>query len=405
MEWVWTIGGWTLITVAAVTVAWALFADRARGRRRCPKCWYDMAGIPGLQCPECGRTARREQALSRCRRRWRWALAPLPVLAVGMAMRVWPAYSQQGWAAFVPSTILVLVAPADFDPPGQRFMPGNSAIGAPPTTISEDLSNALMQRMRDGKTWRWQSAIFIKRWMSEHQIALEESVVAPERWIEDKPVVFMLNPSWSWEPSAWALDSERPARNWSANINTCPGAKAGGRAQFTLVLGLNDHELYRREIPLRTVFVTDPDLVLTPVRDAATDAIVADALRPRLFIDGDEVHVVVSDHKDDPAWRKLSIGVGFEVTLLIDGKVAAVGTGGTNWAYPVWKSWIDVPLRWEPGAMALVRADPRKASFLVRGHADAPIASYLEDPFHKPSSYWAGQFEAASRVVDAIEAD
>ncbi len=56
-----------------VLTGWALFWDRARGRRRCPKCWYDLAATPagaaGTTCPECGRTARSERELARTRRR------------------------------------------------------------------------------------------------------------------------------------------------------------------------------------------------------------------------------------------------------------------------------------------------------------------------------------------------
>jgi hypothetical protein len=64
----------------------ALFFDRSRGRVRCPRCWYDMAGAPGLTCPECGGTARSERDLHRTRRRWGQTAAGivllLPVLGV-----------------------------------------------------------------------------------------------------------------------------------------------------------------------------------------------------------------------------------------------------------------------------------------------------------------------------------
>ena len=39
----------------APLLVWAMFGDRARGRRRCPRCWYDMSGATLLKCPECGR--------------------------------------------------------------------------------------------------------------------------------------------------------------------------------------------------------------------------------------------------------------------------------------------------------------------------------------------------------------
>lgn len=42
--------------------------DRARGRPRCPRCWYLMIGAPSSRCPECGHLARRERDLYRTRR-------------------------------------------------------------------------------------------------------------------------------------------------------------------------------------------------------------------------------------------------------------------------------------------------------------------------------------------------
>ena len=61
--WALALGGFTLLF-------WSLFRDRGRRKRRCPKCWYDMAGVPGLTCPECGRTSK-EKHLHRSRRRRR----------------------------------------------------------------------------------------------------------------------------------------------------------------------------------------------------------------------------------------------------------------------------------------------------------------------------------------------
>lgn len=51
----------------------ALFRDRCKSRRRCPKCWYDMAGAaptPPVRCPECGHVSQTERELARKRRRW-----------------------------------------------------------------------------------------------------------------------------------------------------------------------------------------------------------------------------------------------------------------------------------------------------------------------------------------------
>lgn len=60
----WAITGLTLLLGLRL-----LIGDPSRGRRRCPKCWYDMAATPSLRCPECGRLAKRERDLFRRRNR------------------------------------------------------------------------------------------------------------------------------------------------------------------------------------------------------------------------------------------------------------------------------------------------------------------------------------------------
>lgn len=74
--------------ISALVALWilhiALLRDRlARTpeRRRCGGCWYDMRGVPGLRCPECGRHHADDQALRRSRFRWR-LVAPAVLLLV-----------------------------------------------------------------------------------------------------------------------------------------------------------------------------------------------------------------------------------------------------------------------------------------------------------------------------------
>src|SRR5438477_8406765 len=67
------VAGWTLVSTGLLIGGWALLADRARGRRRCPRCAYDMGAVGGLVCPECGRRASRERERFRTRRDWRAA--------------------------------------------------------------------------------------------------------------------------------------------------------------------------------------------------------------------------------------------------------------------------------------------------------------------------------------------
>jgi hypothetical protein len=70
-----------------------------------------MAALPGLTCPECGRTAKDERSLGRARRRWRWALAGLLAASTSSG---WLAYSHGkggAWRRWLPDTLVILLVP------------------------------------------------------------------------------------------------------------------------------------------------------------------------------------------------------------------------------------------------------------------------------------------------------
>src|SRR5262245_58646025 len=104
--WLWPATGYALVVIGGLLVIWALFWDRARGRRRCPKCWYDLNGVPGLKCPECGREARNERTLFHTRRRWRWAAIGAVVLSTDFGVGAY----RQGWDA-LPDWVLIELLP------------------------------------------------------------------------------------------------------------------------------------------------------------------------------------------------------------------------------------------------------------------------------------------------------
>lgn len=94
LEWLLDIGSYLIgmglaFVVACALVTWGLFADRSKGRARCPRCWYDMRGrregAEGLVCPECGHDARNERRLYKDRRRWR-------AVCIGLAIALPNAY-------------------------------------------------------------------------------------------------------------------------------------------------------------------------------------------------------------------------------------------------------------------------------------------------------------------------
>lgn len=111
MGWIWLAFAIALLTCGIGLSAWALFWDRARGRRRCPRCWYDMAGAEGLRCPECGHVVKRERGLFKTRRRWGFAVLGVLVVLAGYGVSVTPRVRAHGWARGVPSAAIVLFAP------------------------------------------------------------------------------------------------------------------------------------------------------------------------------------------------------------------------------------------------------------------------------------------------------
>lgn len=102
----WAISAWGLAVIAVALGAWALWGDRAKGRRRCPRCWYDMDGA-GQRCPECGHEARSARRLLKARRRWRWAFVAAVLGAAAAGMGVTSVVRAHGWYALAPDAVLV----------------------------------------------------------------------------------------------------------------------------------------------------------------------------------------------------------------------------------------------------------------------------------------------------------
>jgi len=94
-----------------------LFADRSRGRRRCPKCWYELTGLEGTRrCPECGRIAKSERSLRRTRRHWIASIAGAFLVAVGLTAIGARQVHRHGWIGAVPTIGYIAALPAiDFD--------------------------------------------------------------------------------------------------------------------------------------------------------------------------------------------------------------------------------------------------------------------------------------------------
>lgn len=149
-----------------------LIGDRSKGRRRCPKCWYDMSATPGRTCPECGRTPKREFHLFRARRRaFNLVLCAVLVIASWGALRT-PGAIIHGWPVYLPTTaLLVLVDPTakafetELFGPRTRAGGGRSGLGSstPATPPPPTMTTELARRFTTGPMWEWQWRSITKR--------------------------------------------------------------------------------------------------------------------------------------------------------------------------------------------------------------------------------------------------
>jgi hypothetical protein len=117
---IWNAASIALAIIAIAGFLWAKPWDRAKGRLRCPKCWYDMKGIadaspdPPWTCSECGRILNKHKHLRRTRRR---LVVAIPcVVALLLALYGWTARDRviaRGWIGAIPTIALAAFAPMD----------------------------------------------------------------------------------------------------------------------------------------------------------------------------------------------------------------------------------------------------------------------------------------------------
>lgn len=105
-----TVVGWSVAAFGVLMLIWWIVGDRARGRVRCPKCWYDMSAAAGLQCPECGKIAKGEAKFGKARRpRWMVVMAVVLMGSGWYGVLVGPRVAEtEEWLAAVPTWVLMV---------------------------------------------------------------------------------------------------------------------------------------------------------------------------------------------------------------------------------------------------------------------------------------------------------
>ena len=143
-----------------ILAIWSWRGDRSRGRKRCPKCWYDMSG-GSLKCPECGHEASAGKHLYRPRRRRVAAVAGLLILASSYGVWVVPDVAAGGWLALCPTWVLIV---------GMEWLP-EQCIRDESAFRQYDEDRTLYGRYLD-TNWSWQD-----RWIERRARAIAASTV------------------------------------------------------------------------------------------------------------------------------------------------------------------------------------------------------------------------------------
>lgn len=359
----------------------ALWLDRARGRRRCPRCWYDMRGTPGLRCSECGRIATSERQLRRTRRYPRLARLSLLVVLLGVAGLATPTVREHGWTGFVPTIVLIAMsqsAEAPFDSQAQHWT-----------------TKPLVERVRKRRVAGWEWAYWL-RW--KHVLRTRE------RWPAGVPLVGVaeLPPGMVTYPELrGAFEGACPVRcHHSLDVHGVPAWSSLGiplaandpvRVRFTIphIRGVPEHAIFG-EYSLPVQVMRTMDEVLLPVSGAGIDAAMRESLSIRLIRISDScgyLQVGFTRHT-----QLADVGLGITIDVLKNDVVVSKfrlgpepGPLNTNQVYDLGPLPIDDQTCEGIGRRVRIRGD---AEMALRDFAC--------------SRYWAGEFELplADIVVD-----
>lgn len=418
LDWLFAAVGWMLASGGTALLIWALFLDRSRGRRRCPRCWYDMAGVPGLLCPECGRTVESEKRLGRTRRRWRWGAAALALGAAGAAVKRTPDYRRHGWVSLVPSCVLAYIAtptpqPGQLPPfsfVGKRLwhvsdIIPNIPIAPPPAvaskpSVAEALGDEYRRRFWGWLLSPWEGRMFIQRFLESYPSeSIGDYFLGPRRWIAGSQMIIFPRSLVSPFPigvrvsgGAWAP--------WDGPIPVPEGARGPTPIEFSY--------MYRNGAVLTIPFSATVDVRATPetlldrLDSPALNAQVAAAMRPRLGRSHDSLALEFDDDDSRAERHSLDLGVYFDVEVRLKGHTVARGNSNLVWA--VWQprssgmTW----LRPEPGESPLWEDLEGKAEIVITGNPRAAALRYLELARLARPACWTGQIVVPVERVENL---
>ncbi|MGH7132094.1 MAG: hypothetical protein ACREJO_09135 [Phycisphaerales bacterium] len=418
-DWAFHVGGWAVGALAIGLLLWAMLRDRARGRLRCPKCWYDVASIAGasvdqadqpadrlLTCPECGYASTRIKRFARTRRRWRWVPIALVVGLGGWLLYQTPELNRAGWTSLIPTTGLVYLAPADdyagsLPPPAPAVQmwsssatwnsslvmpapPPATPTPPPPRTWREQMGDAAWERLSAGKMWRWQSTVFLDRHFAAVHDHPGDLLRVPSRWPAGSRVPVMVTPTRN--GATYPLSTVRGSYNGTTLCLSRPAEAPGVPVLLDLELA-NEGGIvvWKGVVVVPCDIVTTPEECVRPVFDFETSNAVGKALALRLARIGPTITAVYDSDLSKPNWKDVDCLLGFRLDLVVDNRVVATGRGGVNQRAGMTTAWNEIELFWAPDEYERFNdASKRrhvKAAFHVSADVRTAIDTWAQAPF------------------------
>lgn len=383
-SWPFELSACVLLAAGLGLLVWALW-DRRRGRRRCDRCWYDLAGLtlpesasdPRVACPECGRIIRTRRQTLRSRRRPVVALFALALMLGSSVLPHVPDYRRLGWKALVPSGVLI----------AQAYV-------LPPLK-GDPLSEELLERVLSGRgMWHWQ-----QRWGA--RLLGPRLMTYRDRWPEGVPIYLPITRDVTLRDEALR---QVPIAGPSPSISLYMGLTGGldaevltplppGSHHLPIWITLRDGRQVPSVLPIHVGGTLDEHL-----RPHAHDpAVVRDVLRPRLM-DLDTAGLVIDIRAS--AWagmRRQPFPSDLAVEMiLLDGTqpvARAHWKSGGPTASGLRLPATQVRLIGDESDLARARAaimgtPAQRARWSVRFQGDPGLA--LSDPHS--SGYWSGSF-------------
>lgn len=420
-DWLWIASGVALYAAAGLLLVWALLWDRSRGRRRCPRCCYDMAGTPGLVCPECGRVARNERALHRTHRRWRAVPIGLVLAASAWGCTAVPTVMAHGWRRIVPTTVLILVAPVD----KSAWSWSPSIFGGRPFASPVDKNLVeLYERGGRGELRAWQRRAVLDRFFEANPEQLGSVIQARSQWprgvpvevYRSAPIAFLKGQDlvvrarirgtgrpWTESPAAWRYGSPNRGRmtlgpppdgadRFEIETEILVGARPITSSEGEAIDTSRARRIWHGVAATCTV-APSVEEVMAPVRSDAANRAVERHIVPDLLIDRRTGAVgptmVAADTHIDPTGGDWALGLHIQV--LREGRVVAESRFLDRLLPPTVtlsvnrrSDYSGMKLTWHEQPPAQTQLDAEVWELVLRGDPEIALMDFGR------STYWSG---------------